>query len=319
MFHLILFIEIGYKKLIQFKNSIMNLKKLFSLVYNNESAIKFFQEHKILPEVKLCSNGHEMKLQIGNEKCPRWRCKSRRCRLDYDIRKDTWLQGSKIPLDTIIHFIYSWSKDYTSVKFCDIELNISKNTVVDFNNYMREVCVWKIEKESATIGGDGKIVEIDESLFVRRKYNVGRKTHQQWVFGGICRETDECFLTTVDDRSKETLIPLICKYIKPGSIIMSDCWKAYLNLIEHGYSHRHQTVNHKYNFVDPNSGANTQKVERMWGSAKWKNKKMRGTHRHHLPTYLSEFMWRQKNRHKNAFEEILKDIAGFQLDLNCNI
>ena len=33
-------------------------------------------------------------------------------------------------------------------------------------------------------------VEIDESLFVRRK-NVGRTLPQQWVFAGICRENEK--------------------------------------------------------------------------------------------------------------------------------
>lgn len=52
---------------------------------------------------------------------------------------------------------------------------------------------------------------------------------------------------------------------------MSDCWKVYRNLIIENYNHL--TVNRSYNFVDPISGANTQQIERMWGSAKWKNKK----------------------------------------------
>ena len=36
-------------------------------------------------------------------------------------------------------------------------------------------------------------MEIDESKFGRRKYNVGRLVEGQWVFGGICRETKEFF------------------------------------------------------------------------------------------------------------------------------
>ena len=43
------------------------------------------------------------------------------------------------------------------------------------------------------IGGEGKIVEIDESKFEKRKYNLGRVAEGQWVFGGICRESRDFF------------------------------------------------------------------------------------------------------------------------------
>lgn len=66
---------------------------------------------------------------------------------------------------------------------------MSDETVVDWNCYLREVCAEKLMMERVCIGGDGMHVEVDESLFVLRKFNVGRAVRQQWVFGGVCRET----------------------------------------------------------------------------------------------------------------------------------
>ncbi len=40
------------------------------------------------------------------------------------------------------------------------------------------------------IGGVGKVVEIDESKFGRRKYNRGRYRDGHWVFGGVKRGTN---------------------------------------------------------------------------------------------------------------------------------
>ena len=75
------------------------------------------------------------------------------------------------------------------------------------------------------IGGPGKHVENDESKFGKRKYNQGRMVEGQWVLGGICREDKEIFLAPVPSHDKETLLPIIKERIKPGTTILSDCWK----------------------------------------------------------------------------------------------
>ncbi|RUS71459.1 hypothetical protein EGW08_020774 [Elysia chlorotica] len=46
-------------------------------------------------------------------------------------------------------------------------------------------------RQQAPIGGPGVVVEIDETLITRRKYNRGRLPTQIWLFGGI--ERYECF------------------------------------------------------------------------------------------------------------------------------
>ena len=79
----------------------------------------------------------------------------------------------------------------------------------------------------------------------------------------------------VPDRSAKTLMTEIKNHIRPGSVIYSDSWRGYNHdeLLESEFSHF--TVNHRYNFIDPETAANTQKIERLWGSAKWRNKRQR--------------------------------------------
>ena len=96
-------------------------------------------------------------------------------------------------------------------------------------------------------------MEIDESKFGKSKYGRGREIEGVWVFGGIERESKKSFLVPLvgenPRRDAATLIPLIRKYIKPGSTIISDEWAAYNKISDHG--HRHLTINHSEHFVDP--------------------------------------------------------------------
>ena len=64
----------------------------------------------------------------------------------------------------------------------------------------------------------------------------------QWVFDGIERGMDKCIFKVVDKRNKGTLLPIIRDWVLPGSIIISDCWKAYDCLKDHDYGILH--VNH---------------------------------------------------------------------------
>jgi len=192
---------------------------------------------------------------------------------------------------------------------------MNKNTTVDWSNYMREVCVGHLVKNSQQkIGGEGEIVEIDESLFSKRKNHTGRILPQQWIFGGICRRTKKKFLVMVPDRSAKTLLAAIVAHIAPGSTIMSDSWRAYKTeeLEEAGYEH--YKVNHRYNFLNPDDKeVHTQGVERMWGSAKWRNKKQRGTKRDFMDTYLAEFMVREEMKADGVdpFDSIIEKIVAY--------
>lgn len=79
------------------------------------------------------------------------------------------------------------------------------------------------------------------------------------MFDGTERVSKECFFEVVEDRSSERLIPIIKRYVKPGSINLSDCWKAYSCLKNEGYLHL--TVNHYVEFKNKETGACTNLIE----------------------------------------------------------
>jgi len=95
---------------------------------------------------------------------------------------------------------------------------------------------------------------------------------------------------------------------------VSDKLRVYQNLGQLS-SLVHQTVSHSLNFVDSNTGAHTQKIERFWKTAKDRNKRHNGTHRSMLDSYMCKFMWRNRVKacQQNAFETIIimADIVVF--------
>ncbi|GFV12339.1 hypothetical protein TNCV_1538341 [Trichonephila clavipes] len=46
--------------------------------------------------------------------------------------------------------------------------------------------------ESEPLGGERKIVEIDESMFGKMKYGRGKPVNSQWVFG-VEKNSNKCF------------------------------------------------------------------------------------------------------------------------------
>ena len=103
-------------------------------------AVKFFQKFNIIPTSKLCSNKHSMLLCVKKETnyCF-WQCKKGKCCVKISVRKDTWLEGTKLNLRKILKFIYCWTEELTSITFCNKQIGFSSRLTVDFNNYLREV------------------------------------------------------------------------------------------------------------------------------------------------------------------------------------
>ena len=287
----------------------MNLLNLSLMCDTKERCVAFLQQRGILHAHRNCVNGHAMRLSLADKE-DRWRCNRNGCNTQVQLKSGTWLQGTHVSYRNVILFAYCWAHEMSSIKFCERELGIGHTTVIEYNNYFREVCASTIIRNPIVIGGANTTVEIDESLFCRRKNNVGRLLREQWVFGGICRETGECFLYPVEDRSAATLLPIIRDSIRPGTTIISDLWQSY-NQIPNIGNYIHLTVNHSQNFVDPVTGAHTQQIESNWNKAKTRNRRHFGTHRHMLDSYMCEFMWRKRLGNNDPFDTILNDIVAF--------
>lgn len=130
----------------------MNFLALSSEVHDKQSSVQFLQRRGIIHNVRMCRNQHAMTLRLTDRK-DSWRCDLRTCREEVVLRKGTWLEGSHMSYRQIILFIYCWSKQLTSIRFCEEELDVSKTMVIDWNNYLREVCANSLINNPLVIGG----------------------------------------------------------------------------------------------------------------------------------------------------------------------
>ena len=84
-----------------------------------------------------------------------------------------------------------------------------------------------------------------------------------WIFDGMeVLDITKYFFVPVTNRSSETLLEIIEKYIAPRTTIISDCWKAIplstiIRIISISIYHLF------YNFVNLNAGATTNHMERL--------------------------------------------------------
>jgi transposase-like protein len=244
-----------------------------------------------------------------------WRCTNRKCNKKISIREGSWFSKSHLLLEQIVKLTYYWIYDLPG-DFISRELKLgSEHTIVDWRNFAREVCLCILQQDNEKIGGPGKIVEIDESKFGKRKYHRGKRVEGVWIFGGIERETKRCFFEVVSDRSAATLIPIIQKYVEPDTTIHSDCWKAYSSLEKEGYIHL--TVNHSIEFRNKDTGACTNLIESTWNAVK-KSLPKTGTQKHFYDGYLVEYCVRKKYLHSVddkflTFLNLIKRVSSVDL------
>jgi hypothetical protein len=171
---------------------IFNFERLIFRCPDEASSINFLRTRGILHQERQCC-GLPMRLSYATNHGNRvevWRCVVKACKATKGLRPDTWIHPSTLPFTKIVRFIYAWSYEMTSRAFCEreLEFGVEAHTTTDWNNYMREVCASWILQHQGMIGGPGQTVEVDESVFTRRKTHVGRVFPQQWVFGGFLKK-----------------------------------------------------------------------------------------------------------------------------------
>ncbi|XP_071635498.1 uncharacterized protein [Temnothorax longispinosus] len=296
----------------------MRLHEFLAVTHDREKLINYLIEHHLINKEIQCPKCNN-KLIIDTSNV-RFRCRKthyeknsskkyvkKQCQFQTSAKCDTWFSKSKLSLETACRLTaYFIMLRPPRHRFLCTELQLSDHSVVDWISFCREVCIYWAEKNSTKLGGFNKIVEIDEAKIGKRKYNRGRIIEGKWIFGGYERDSTKIFLVAVSDRTEKTLLEIIKEWILPGTTIMSDCWKSYNCLNNEGF--QHLTVNHSMNFVDPDTGAHTQHIERVWREVR-ANIPRYGTRTSHLVGYLAEYLFKRVHDYEDRLSGFFCTIA----------
>ena len=290
-----------YQETRQEKSNI-SIFDLADLTMTQGRTIKFLRKMKVLHSSLSCNRCDNPTMGLFDRRENDWyfRCNKRtdgvQCQNQQSIKTGTFFSQSRLNLKQLMYVMYAFTEELPN-SWVEQNVGLSARTVVDWFSFLREVCMQAVEDSSngIQIGGFGVVVEIDESKFVKRKYHRGAAVvSKDWVFGGVERGTNRCFMVVVKDRSQQTLLALIKKYIAPGSIILSDCWKGYKNLRKL-LECEHYTVNHTHYFKDPFTHTHTNTIEGTWAHAK-RSMPRSGIRDHLLDNYLCKFVWKRNAR-----------------------
>lgn len=195
-----------------------------------------------------------------------WRCLNYTCQkyqTTRSIRCESWLEGIKICPKKILKFLLYWSTGKSQKAILDL-IEISKNTISKFRKFIIYKIRTYFERVPIQLGGPGVHVQVDETMLnYKVKSHRGRGPREKvWCLSIVDTSytPSKCYFEIVENRRAETLLPIIGRIVRQGSIISTDEFSSYLRLGEIN-NYVHQTICHKYNFVCPVTGVHTQHVE----------------------------------------------------------
>lgn len=265
---------------------------------NKEELFRFLRYNNLLVAGLICSecnNIMEIKKYLKVKDGVAWQCvfpRSNKYRKMISIRNKSFFEGFNIEILDIMKILINWACDqpqHSTIKKMEIDGRTYKKILLKFLNLANQ-----FDKREDKLGGVGKIVQIDETgLNFKVKSHRGRSPVNKT--DALCIiEFDNCitraFTCVIKDKKASTIIPIICDNVEIGSTIHTDEHRSYSSLNNIGFNH--DTVCHKYEFVNSETSANTHAVESFNNELNLDIKRRKGVKTHKRPEFLNEYTWK---------------------------
>ena len=241
--------------------------------------------------------------RLGLKKCGE-------CRRQFTVKVGTVFEHGRMPLNKMLQAVYlmTCSKKGISAHQLHRTLEISYKATWFLAHRIREAMR---SGELAPLGGEGGVVEVDETFIGRKEGSEVRRgaAHKVPVLSLVHRESGQCRSFVVDNVSRETLVPIVLANVHRETYIMTDEAGQYRGQFRKLFL-GHGTVNHGAGEYG-RGRVHTNTVEGSFGIFK---RGMKGVYQHcsekHLHRYVAEFEFRYNNRSALGCEDAQRSIAA---------
>jgi transposase-like protein len=228
------------------------------------------------------------------------------CRQQFTAKVGTVFEHARIPLHKMlqaVHLMVSSKKGISAHQLHRI-LEVQYKSAWFLVHRIREAMR---EGELAPFGGNGGVVEVDET-FIGRLSGVPKAKrafhHKMKVLALVDRETGRARSMVIDGVNAEILMPIVLRNIDRETRVMTDEHNGYRHVSR--WFAEHGTTRHSADqYVDPNDRTiHSNMVEGYFSIFK---RGMKGVFQHcgeqHLHRYLAEFDFRYSHRVANGFDD----------------
>ena len=284
--------------------------------------ISLYQFHKLFPDENAAIAYYESQRWPNGVRCPHcdkaervkpvksrkpqpYHCGS--CRKYFSVKVGTVMESSKIPLQKwlLVTYLMTVARKGISSHQIAREAGVTQKTAWFLLQRIREtwglstgMFVGSVEVDEAYFGGK------ERNKHASKKLKQGRgPVGKSAVVAIKNRETGRVKAQPVPRTDRLTLHATIKENVEPGSLVYTDEWRAYANLV--GYNHR--VVNHSVGEYVKDM-IHTNGVESFWALLK---RGYVGTFHHISPKHLWRYVNEFEERHNTRLMQPLERFGHF--------
>jgi transposase-like protein len=299
------------------------------LIFTDADAARAYLERQRWPNGPFCphcgnSDQDSIKALAGKAHRPGvYQCNA--CREQFTVTVGTVFERSKIPLNTWLyatHLLCSSKKGMSSHQLHRM-LGVTYKTAWFMTHRIREAM--KLDDDAGPIGGEGKIVEADETYFGKRtpsptakrrfkNYTKRKKPFDKRAVVALVERGGEVRMFHVENATKADIREALVRNVDRASALHTDESNLYTETGKEFADHR--TVRHstkEYVRYEDDATVHSNTVENVFSVFK---RGMTGVYQHcseaHLKRYLAEFEFRYNRRTALGYNDAMRTDAALK-------